>query len=75
MAALFAAALAASLALLVHLHGNGDHWPALGAAARPLELLAILSCVLMGLAIYGRRRGAAHAARPLRLVFYVLVLT
>ncbi|MCU1278839.1 MAG: hypothetical protein JWM53_2385, partial [bacterium] len=75
MSALFALALAASIALIVHLHGNGDHWPALGGWARPLELLSILSCVLMAVAIYRRRRGAEHAARPLRLAFYVVTLT
>jgi len=66
MAALFAAALAASLALVAHLHGNGDHWPALGGWARPLELLSIASCVMMALAAYRRWRRAEHAARPLR---------
>lgn len=74
MTALLAVALAASLALIVHLHNNGDHAPALGAAARPLELLAIVACALMAFALYRRWRGRPAAPRPGRLVFYVLTL-
>ncbi|HEX8953659.1 MAG TPA: hypothetical protein VF945_17500 [Polyangia bacterium] len=75
MSALFAAALLASLGLIVNLHGDRDHWPALGGWARPLELLSIAACVMMAIAIWRRRRGAEHAARPGRLAFYVLTLT
>ncbi len=75
MAAVFAIALVASVGLIVQLHGNRDHWPALGAWAHPLELLSILSCVMLAVAIWRRRRGAEHAARPGRLAFYVLSLT
>ena len=38
MSALFAAALVASCALIVNLHGDRDHWPALGRWAHPLEI-------------------------------------
>jgi hypothetical protein len=75
MPALFAVALAASVALIVHLHGNGDHWPALGGWARPLEILSVLSCMMMAIAILRRWRRAEHAARPLRLLFFVVTLT
>jgi hypothetical protein len=75
MAALFAVALATSVALIVHLHGNRDHWPALGAWARPLEAAAVAACLMMAIAAYRRLRGAEHARRPGRLAFYVLVVT
>ncbi|HEY1584103.1 MAG TPA: hypothetical protein VGH63_00375, partial [Polyangia bacterium] len=75
MAIVFALALAVSIGLVVNLHGDRDHWPALGTWARPLELAAVAACVMMAIAIYRRRRGAEHAARPGRLVFYVLSLT
>ncbi|HXU72705.1 MAG TPA: hypothetical protein VN947_25460 [Polyangia bacterium] len=79
MAIVFALALAVSIGLVVNLHGDHDHWPALGAWARPLEILSIIACVMMAVAIYrraiGRRRGGVeHAARPGRLAFYVLSL-
>ncbi len=75
MSAVFAAALLASIGLVINLHGDKDHWPALGAWARPLELASIVACVMMAIAIFRRRRGAEHAARPRRLAFYVLTLT
>ncbi|MCU1276584.1 MAG: hypothetical protein JWM53_130 [bacterium] len=75
MSVVFAAALAASVALIAHLHGNADHWPALGGWARPLEILSILAAAMMALAVIRRRRGAEHAARPARLAFYVATLT
>ncbi|HEY2749125.1 MAG TPA: hypothetical protein VGL86_31115, partial [Polyangia bacterium] len=80
MAIVFALALAASIGLVVNLHGDRDHWPALGGWARPLEVAAVAACVMMAIAIYRRamsrrRGGIEHAARPLRLAFYVLSLT
>src|SRR5262249_55428981 len=75
MPIVFALALVASIGLIVNLHGDHDHWPALGAWARPLEILAITACVMMAIAILRRRRGAEHSARPGRLAFYVLSLT
>jgi hypothetical protein len=75
MTVLVAIALATSLALVVHLHNNADHVPALGAAARPLELLAIAACTLMSIALYRRWRDQPTAPRPWRLAFYALVLT
>lgn len=75
MPAVFAAALLASIGLIVNLHGDKDHWPALGGWARPLELASIVACVMMAIAIWRRRRGAEHVARPGRLAFYVLTLT
>ena len=80
MSIVFLLALAASIGLVVNLHGDHDHWPALGAWARPLEALAVVACVMMAIAIYRRllarrKGGVAHAARPGRLAFYVLSLT
>lgn len=79
MSALFAAALLASVGLIVNLHGDRDHWQALGGWARPLEIASIVACVMMAIAIWrrsrGARRGVEHAARPARLGFYVLTLT
>ena len=75
MIAVFAAALLGSIALVVNLHGDKDHWPALGGWARPLETASIIACVMMAIAIWRRWRKLEHAARPLRLCFYVLTLT
>ncbi len=75
MSIVFLIALAASIGLVVNLHGDHDHWPALGAWARPLEVAAVAACVMMAIAIYRRRRGAEHASRPGRLAFLVLSLT
>lgn len=74
MSAIFAAALAVSIGLVVNLHGDHDHWPALGRWARPLELASVAACVMMAIAIWRRRRRAEHAAHPGRLVFYALTL-
>ncbi|HEY1587907.1 MAG TPA: hypothetical protein VGH63_19540, partial [Polyangia bacterium] len=71
---LFAAALVISCALIVNLHGDRDHWPALGRWAHPLEILSVAACLMMAIAIFRRRRGAEHSARPGRLVFYTLTL-
>ena len=71
----FALALVVSGALVVNLHGDRDHTPALGAWARPLELAAVAACLMMAVALVRRRRGAEHAARPGRLAFYVLAAT
>lgn len=67
-------ALCSCIMLVVHLHNNADHAPALGAWARPLELGAVAACVMMAIAIARRVRGAPHATRPLRLWFVVLAL-
>ena len=75
MSIVFALAFVVSAGLVVNLHGDHDHWPALGAWARPLEILSIIACVMMAIAILRRRRGDEHAARPGRLAFYVLSLT
>jgi hypothetical protein len=75
MIAVFAAALVGSIALIVNLHGDKDHWTALGAWARPLEIASVIACVMMAIAIFRRRKGAEHAERPVRLAFYVLTLT
>ncbi len=74
MSALFAGLLCVCITLVVHLHNNADHWPALGRAARPLELLSIAACVLLAIAAWRRRRGDEHSAHPVRLGFYALAL-
>lgn len=74
MTAFVAIALATSLAIVVHLHHNVDHAPALGSAARPLELAAVAACGVMVLALYRRWRGRPTASRVGRLAFYVLTV-
>jgi hypothetical protein len=75
MIGVFAAALLGAIALIVNLHGDKDHWPALGAWARPLEIASIMACVMMAIAIWRRSRRLEHTPHPLRLAFYVLTLT
>jgi hypothetical protein len=74
VAAFFSVMLAVSVGLIVHLHGNRDHWPALGAWAKPLEYAAIVSCVFMAIAVGRYFARAELAGRRLRLGFFILVL-
>jgi hypothetical protein len=72
MAAFLSLSLAASLALIWHLHGDPDHAIPLGAWSLRLEIAAALSAAVQAFALFARLRGGEIAPRPLRLGLYVL---